>query len=162
MWKTIEYYQDGRPKIDVNEQGAVYSYKTKRLLENENNYILVAKAFPEICGEWFKGCHVHHKDFNHSNNEATNLICLSPREHVRIHKEAEELALKEIDEIKKLMSLSEKRVRFYCRESKINKTGKNKGKSPIEAAIYIDGKRLFKTTGKYGNPKTFNPKKFSL
>ena len=50
-------------------------------------HILVAKAFPEICGEWFDGCHVHHKDQNPSNNKAENLICLSKREHYNIHTE---------------------------------------------------------------------------
>lgn len=34
---------------------------------------LVARAFPEICGEWFEGCVVNHKDENPLNNVATNL-----------------------------------------------------------------------------------------
>lgn len=37
---------------------------------------LVAFAFPEICGEWFEGCEINHKDENKLNNIATNLeIC---------------------------------------------------------------------------------------
>ena len=37
---------------------------------------LVAQAFPEICGEWFDGCVVNHKDENPSNNVAWNLeVC---------------------------------------------------------------------------------------
>lgn len=37
---------------------------------------LVAHAFPEICGELFKGCVINHKDENKSNNVATNLeVC---------------------------------------------------------------------------------------
>lgn len=48
-------------------------------------HILVAKTFPEICGEWFKGCHVHHKDCNRLNNRPENLICLTPEEHQHIH-----------------------------------------------------------------------------
>lgn len=48
---------------------------------------LVAKAFPEICGEWFEGCQVHHKDLNRSNNTPQNLVCLTKEEHNRIHKE---------------------------------------------------------------------------
>lgn len=50
-------------------------------------HILVAKAFPEICGEWFKGCDVHHKDGNPSNNNPYNLVCLTKKEHNRIHRE---------------------------------------------------------------------------
>lgn len=41
---------------------------------------LVARAFPEICGEWFDGCEVDHLDGNPQNNEATNL-------QVKTHKE---------------------------------------------------------------------------
>ena len=37
---------------------------------------LVARAFPEICGEWFEGCDVNHKDENPNNNYAWNLeVC---------------------------------------------------------------------------------------
>ena len=34
---------------------------------------IVARAFPEICGEWFKGCEVAHIDADKTNNKATNL-----------------------------------------------------------------------------------------
>ena len=34
---------------------------------------LVAFAFPEICGEWFEGAEVNHKDENPLNNSAYNL-----------------------------------------------------------------------------------------
>lgn len=34
---------------------------------------LVAMAFPEICGEWFDGAEVNHKDECKTNNTATNL-----------------------------------------------------------------------------------------
>ena len=49
-------------------------------------HILVAKAFPEICGEWFEDCDVHHIDFNPLNNNANNLIILSKQEHILIHR----------------------------------------------------------------------------
>lgn len=36
----------------------------------------VARAFPEICGKWFEGCVINHKDCNPSNNFAENLeVC---------------------------------------------------------------------------------------
>lgn len=34
---------------------------------------IVARAFPEICGEWFDGCEVDHIDADKTNNKATNL-----------------------------------------------------------------------------------------
>ena len=56
--------------------------KTKMVLVHR----LVAQSFPEICGKWFDGCHVHHKDFNPINNNANNLIILSKKEHIQLHK----------------------------------------------------------------------------
>lgn len=48
---------------------------------------LVAKAFPEICGEWFDECEVHHIDRDKSNNRADNLLVLSKEDHKKIHNE---------------------------------------------------------------------------
>lgn len=47
---------------------------------------LVAKAYPEICGTWFDGCEVHHKDGDVSNNKASNLQIVSQKEHRLLHK----------------------------------------------------------------------------
>ena len=49
------------------------------------SHIIAAQAFPEICGEWFEGCDVHHKDGNHRNNDINNLIVISKEEHKKIH-----------------------------------------------------------------------------
>ena len=48
-------------------------------------HILVAEAFPEICGEVEKWGHVHHKNENQRDNRAENLIALSPGAHRRVH-----------------------------------------------------------------------------
>ena len=64
------------------------SGKARVYLSNRKHYmlhVLVAKAFPEICGEWFEGCHVHHKDHNPFNNHADNLLCLTEKEHFTLH-----------------------------------------------------------------------------
>lgn len=45
--------------------------------------ILVAKAFPEICGEWFEGCEIDHIDTDVTNNVATNLRCVTRSENMR-------------------------------------------------------------------------------
>lgn len=50
-------------------------------------HILVALTFPEICGTWFYGCEVHHKDCNPRNNSACNLLVLSHEEHKNIHRQ---------------------------------------------------------------------------
>lgn len=44
---------------------------------------LVAKAFPEICGEWFEGCEIDHIDGMRSNNKATNLKVCTKSENMR-------------------------------------------------------------------------------
>ena len=37
---------------------------------------LIAQTFPDICGEWFDGCVINHKDRNPQNNRADNLeVC---------------------------------------------------------------------------------------
>lgn len=92
-------------KIDnvhiVSNKGRVYSEYSKSfigawdeavgrycVIYNKNLtpiHILVAKAFPEICGEWFEGCNVHHKDGNPLNNKADNLLVLTAQEHLSLH-----------------------------------------------------------------------------
>lgn len=44
--------------------------------------ILVARAFPEICGEWFEGCEVDHIDCDPTNNKAENLRCVTKKENM--------------------------------------------------------------------------------
>ena len=56
-----------------------------RKLGERQYHILVAKAFPEICGEWFEGCVVHHINFNKLDNRPENLIVLSHTEHSKLH-----------------------------------------------------------------------------
>lgn len=59
---------------------SVGKYKQKQLY-----HILVAKAFPEICGEWFEGCQVHHINHNSLDNRPENLVIISASEHSKIH-----------------------------------------------------------------------------
>ena len=40
-------------------------------------------------GEIPKGCVVHHKDLNPFNNSIENLVCLTPREHSKLHNSEE-------------------------------------------------------------------------
>lgn len=59
--------------LSLSKDGKLRKFLTHRL---------VAKAFPEICGEWFDGCEVHHKDGNTFNNVATNLQTCTPKENM--------------------------------------------------------------------------------
>ena len=47
--------------------------------------VIMARAFPEICGEWYEGCEVHHIDGNKENDSAENLKVMSYEEHHRLH-----------------------------------------------------------------------------
>lgn len=61
-----------------NKKTGYLSCTFKRFSKNKTNLIhrLVAKAFPEICGEWFDGCVVDHIDTVRDNNKAENLrVC---------------------------------------------------------------------------------------
>lgn len=68
----------GRSIVVLNKDGKQKTHFVSRI---------VAKAFPEICGEWFEGCQVHHKDGNPLNNNASNLIVVSHNKHWNIHRE---------------------------------------------------------------------------
>ena len=178
MFKTIKYSKTNKPLIDINEQGVVYCYKTRQLKylrQMERNccpyyywsegnktyyvHIEVAKAFPEICGKWFKGCEVHHKDGNSLNNEATNLIVCTKAQHLEYHRKMKRNNERKeylktssfddkLDEFKKNGEFS---VTYYCRKSKKNKDGL----APIEIGINQKGERRFKNSGFMWNPDEF-------
>ena len=61
-----------RPLLDHSGYLSVALHKNK-LEKRFKVHRLVAKAFPEICGEWFDGAQVNHKDCNTTNNNAFNL-----------------------------------------------------------------------------------------
>lgn len=69
-------------KTDIDGDGYEYIKKYAIYIHR-----LVAKAFPEICGEWFEGCHIHHKNHIKTDNNAWNLVVVTPSEHSKIHSE---------------------------------------------------------------------------
>ena len=71
----------------------VYSYKAEG---GDRNFIkingkvipyshYVAKNNPDICGEWFEGCEVHHINHISNDDRPENLIVLTKEEHHQIH-----------------------------------------------------------------------------
>lgn len=95
MWQKI----DGFERYSVSDSGDVRNDETGRILKPVKNacgyykvslngvqvdvQILVAKAFPEICGEWYEGCQVNHLSEDKSDNSARNLSIVSPSENCK-------------------------------------------------------------------------------
>lgn len=65
-------------------------------------YRLVAKAFPEICGEWFDDCHVHHLNEDPTDNRAENLKVMSAEEHKKLDHPQKRQKLSELNKGKHL------------------------------------------------------------
>ena len=72
-----------QPKGSIHHSG----YKIVSLGRNKERqyHILVAKAFPEICGEWFDGCIVHHRNMDKLDNRPENLQVVDRETHRLIH-----------------------------------------------------------------------------
>ena len=82
-WRNIcrnKSYSGTIPKSKGYRYVSVGKYRLQ-----QGYHILVAKAFPEICGEWFEGCHVHHKNHNRLDNRPENLEVISASEHSHLH-----------------------------------------------------------------------------
>ena len=63
-------------------------------------HILVAKSFPEICGYWFDGCIVHHKNEIKTDNRAENLIVLTRDEHMKVHNKGKKFTKERCENIR--------------------------------------------------------------
>lgn len=92
IWKDIEGYEG---LYQVSNKGNIFSlysnkirkvsinrgYRMVVLLKNGSQKVfkaarLVAKAFPEICGEWFDGCVVDHLNTKRDDDRAENIrVC---------------------------------------------------------------------------------------
>lgn len=66
--------KDGYRHITLEEKG--FKKQTFRCAR------LVAQAFPEICGEWFEGCVVNHRNKNKTDDRATNIEVCSQKHNV--------------------------------------------------------------------------------
>ena len=80
-WKNLKNLKKKKPVGFITHGYRVVSVKGRHY----RYHILVAKAFPEICGKWFDGAQVHHINFNSLDNRPENLIVLSPSEHSKLH-----------------------------------------------------------------------------
>ncbi len=137
IWKDIEGYEG---KYQVSNLGRVRSlnYSNKKgnvrilapvLMNNGYLYVsfwdksrkdrrpfaihrLVAFAFPEICGEWFEGAVVNHKDENKLLNEATNLEWLSNNDNLN-YGTAQKRAAQKISRAIKMISKEGELLRVF-------------------------------------------------
>lgn len=80
-WRNTEREKQPKGRISRGYKCVCMGKGTKE----KGIHTIVAEYFPEICGEWFEGCQVHHKNFNKLDNRAENLTVLSPSEHKQLH-----------------------------------------------------------------------------
>jgi len=88
-------YSDGRtvyhkerklnPSIHDDAGNLYVNLKRNKVGHPKLVHDIVALTYPEICGTWFDGCVVHHKDGNPQNNSPYNLQVMSKREHAYEH-----------------------------------------------------------------------------
>ena len=95
-WRNVEEYEGLYEVSNTGKVKSLYFGKSKILKQAKTSskkylkvnlykdgkskskfvHSLVAKSFPEICGEWFDSAVVNHKDENGFNNSAENLeVC---------------------------------------------------------------------------------------
>lgn len=106
------YWKNERVLKEYSYKGIKHYYVTlckNGKVKHYFTHILVVKAFPEICGDWFDGAEVHHIDFNRFNNVATNLIVVNKIIHSEIHKNSD------ITHKRRSISKSVKRSKKYYR-----------------------------------------------
>lgn len=70
-------------KSGKNKNTGYLSCTFQRFGRKKTNLVhrLVAKAFPDICGEWFEGCVIDHLDTIRENNNAENLRVVTHHEN---------------------------------------------------------------------------------
>lgn len=98
IWRDVYGYEG---LYQVSNYGEVKSLRNGKILKPSNNtfgylslnlwkngehtsvrvHRLVARAFPEICGDWFEGCEVGHRDCVRTNNNANNLYICTHKEN---------------------------------------------------------------------------------
>lgn len=69
-------------KLSVHRTGYVYAHLFNGRVKNIFVHRLVAQAFPEICGEWFEGATVDHRNGNKEDNRAINLNVCTLKENM--------------------------------------------------------------------------------
>lgn len=48
-------------------------------------HVIIARNYPEICGEWFEGCVIHHKNGIKNDNRPENLQIMDQKAHTKWH-----------------------------------------------------------------------------
>lgn len=93
IWKKIEgtnysISNEGRFRNDKtgyitygSDKNGYCSVKLGKHGKDKLVHDLVAMAFPDICGEYFEGAQVDHRDGNKKNNRATNLRWVTGKEN---------------------------------------------------------------------------------
>lgn len=85
--RSLNYNKTGKIQI-LCQRKTITGYLGISLYKNKKAYSclvqrLVARAFPEICGEWFEGCQISHENDIKTDNRAVNLKVCSASYNMR-------------------------------------------------------------------------------
>lgn len=94
--REMKKYLDhgGYQTFTLGERGKTINYKVGQV---------VAYAFPSICGEWFEGAQVNHKNEDKTDNRACNLEWTTPTENTNWGTGTERARKKKLNKGSKMM-----------------------------------------------------------
>lgn len=102
--KLEAYYNDIKLDEEILSLGHCVYIHNGELITYMLGCCLYRTVYELFVSDIPKGYQIHHKDYNHYNNELSNLECLSPREHGKRHDILDELFITNTNKVKEIQT----------------------------------------------------------